>query len=485
MDLIEVREPQSVLPGITATRVMSIISAAENGNVADLFTLYRDVAAADNHIQNELSKRKSAILGDAINLHPWDRKNADDIKAYEFCEPLIDTQAFADLQNWLLNGVLWPVAVAEKVFRPVANGYRLAEFVQVPHQLLDYTDESLKILSVNQATKQPEYRSGIEPDPNRYIIYRGHKLPIPDQWGGPFRGVLFWWLLRTMSRQWWATFIEKYGQHFMIGKYRDNAGRNVLVKAFALARKLGGIAISDKTSVEIIKAATSESSESHERFIKLCNDEISRSIVGQTLSSTPSPTGELGGGTARFQSEVREDLRRMDAQGLAQTARTQLFTQYLRINGLRGNPPLMSFGSETDSVMRAKVDIVGKLYTAGLEPTDDGVTRLSEETGIALQRRTPGASSFGTPMPFTALPMSATPGAMETQVELQLADAFTGRYAPLREIILNATTAEHCQKQTLQWLASVKTGANIAEIMEQVLAAYAASGVTSKQRGTS
>lgn len=485
MDIIEVREPQSVLPGITATRVMSIISAAENGDVTDLFTLYRDVAAADNHIQNELFKRKSAILGDAINLHPWDAKNPDDVKAHAFCEPLIDSQAFADLQDWLLNTALWPVAVAEKVFSPVANGYRLAKFVQVPYQLLDYTDETLKILRVNPDTKQPMYGDRTIPDSNRYIVHHGHKLPIPDQWGGTFRSVLFWWLLRTMSRQWWATFIEKYGQHFFIGKYRDKPGKDILVNAFALSHKLGGIAISDKTSVEVIKAATTESSESHERFIKLCNDEISKSIVGQTLSSTPSPTNELGGGTARLQGEVREDLRRMDARKLAQTARAQLFTQYLRINGLCGNPPTMSFGSEADSVIRAKVDMVGKLHTAGLEPTDDGITRLSEETGIALQRRTSNSPAFGTPMPFSTKTMTAASNTeLENQVELQLTDAFTGRYAELRSIILNADSPEQCHQQAITWLKKVKAGGDIPVIMEQVLAAYAASGIKSRKRGT-
>ena len=481
MDMIEIREPESVLPGLTATRMMSILQAAEGGDVADLFSLYRDVAGTDSHIGNEIEKRKSAVLGDPVNLRPWDAKNADDVEAARFCERLVESQAFSDLQSWLLNATLWPVAVAEKVYRPVAGGFALTGIVAVPYQLLDYQAGRLQILDVDPASHLPLRGSGRDPDPERYIIHRGHTLPVPDWWGGRFRSILFWWLLRTMGRQWWATFIERFGQPFFKGKYQDDAGRNVLHQAFAMSRKLGGIALSKNTEVEIIQTAMSDSSDAHDRFIQLCNDEISRAIVGQTLSSTASPTGELGGGTAGLQGEVREDLRRMDARRLAVTLRRQLLEQYLRINGRGGMPPVLSFGSETDSAIKAKVSMVGQLATAGFEPTDNGLAQLSEETGIELQRR---ASPQPVSMPFSAVPLAAS-GAVSAQPpdggDAELAEAFTGRYAPLREIILNAESAEDCIQKVRAWLNTNKPP-RATEIMEQVLSAYAAQGVLSVRK---
>lgn len=480
MDLIELREPESLLPGITANRVMSILTAAESGDVADLFCLYRDVIATDSHIANEFAKRKAAVLGDPVNVRPWNAKDPADVEAARFCEALAESQTFSDLQSWLLNATLWPVAVAEKVFEPSAGGFAMAAIVPVPYQLIDYRAGRLQILSADPDTHLPLHSSGVDPDPDRYIIHRGHTLPVPDYWGGPFRGILFWWLLRTMSRQWWAQFIERFGQPFFKGKYADEAGRLILSQAFAMAHKLGGIAISKSTEVEIIQTAMADTGNSHEQFIKLCNDEISKAIVGQTLSSTPAPTGEIGGGTANLQGDVREDLRRMDARRLAQTVRAQLLSQYLRINGFRSAPPRLAFGSETDSAIKAKVGMIGQLAEAGLEPTDAGVARLSEETGIELQRKASAAAPAA--LPFSAFPLSADPRQLPPEGgDADLADAFEGRYAPLRDIILGAPSAEECIRRAREWLAANKS-THAADIMEQVLAAYAASGARSVRK---
>ena len=481
MDMIELREPESLLPGITANRLMGILSAAETGDVIDLFSLYRDVMATDSHIANEFSKRKAAVLGDPVNVRPWNAKTPVDVEAAQFCAPLLESQAFSDAQSWLLNATLWPVAVAEKIFEPTADGFVLSGIVAVPYQLIDYRKGKLQILSADPETHLPVNGSGVDPDPERYIIHRGHTLPVPDYWGGPFRGLLFWWLLRTMSRQWWAQFIERFGQPFFKGRYSDNEGRNILHQAFAMANKLGGIAISKKTEVEIVQTATADTSNSHQQFIQLCNDEISKAIVGQTLSSTPAPTGEIGGGTANLQGDVREDLRRMDARRLAQTVRSQLLAQHLRINGKPGNAPRLAFGSEDAAATKSKVTMIKDLYAAGLEPTYEGVSRLSEETGISLQRHAMPASVPASGLSAVPLAAAAPAQLPPDGGDAALADAFTGRYAPLRDIILNSSGVEDCIRRTKEWLSQHKTTRS-ADVLEQVLAAYAASGIRSLNR---
>lgn len=479
MDLIELREPESLLPGISADRVMGILSAAEGGDTADLFSLYRDVMATDSHIANEFSKRKAAVLGDPVNVRPWNARNADDVESAKLCEGMTESQAFSDLQSWLLNAVLWPVAVAEKVFRQSAGGFALEAVVPVPYQLVDYRNGRLQILEADADTHLPVHGSGVDPDPERYIIHRGHTLPVPDCWGGPYRGILFWWLLRTMSRQWWAQFIERFGQPFFKGRYGDNEGRNILHQAFSMANRLGGIAISKATEVEIVQTAMADTGNSHQQFVQLCNDEISKAIVGQTLSSSAAPTGELGGGTAGLQGEVREDLRRMDARRLAQTLRSQLLAQHLRINGRTGSAPRLAFGSETDSAMKAKVAMIGELSLAGIEPTDDGISKLSEETGVPLQRKAPAPAGG---MPFAAVPLGASAASADKERPdgggAELADAFTGRYAPLKRIILTSATQAECIRRAREWIGEAKASA-AADIMEQVLAAYAAAGAQS------
>ena len=80
-----------------------------------------------------------------------------------------------------------------------------------------------------------------------------------------------------MNRQWWAQFLERYGQSFLKGKYSNKDDRAVLERAFRTALKLGGIVISAKTEAEIVQAANT-SGDHFPKFIECCNLEISKLI---------------------------------------------------------------------------------------------------------------------------------------------------------------------------------------------------------------
>jgi phage gp29-like protein len=207
-----------------------------------------------------------------------------------------------------------------------------------------------------------------------------------------------------MDREWWARFLDRYGSPFLVGTYDrgDSNSKSVLERAFSLAVKLGGLVVADGTNVEIKEAAAASTGEAYERFLTLCNREISKLILGQTLSAEAAPTGELGGGTARMQEEVRQDIRKFDAAMLADTLRDQLFSQFLAINGVRAAPPVISFGSDSADNIRATMTLVQSAYAAGLELDDDGLAAVNKLTGITLRRR-----AAMSPLPFTAREVGA------------------------------------------------------------------------------
>ena len=288
-------ELPSLLRNITPARVLAICDQAEAGDTRELFALYRDMIATDTQIQSDFGKRKAAVLGDAMNLQPFDKKRAADVAAKELCWALLDKPFFTKAVAHLLDATLYPVAVIEKVYGPGAtSNFDLVNLLPVPYSLLDFSTGALRIFDVDETGRI--LQTSHEADPARYIIHRGHVMPTPDTWGGPARALLFWWLLRTMNRQWWAQFLEKYGQPFLKGKYSNKDDRLVLERAFRAALKLGGIVISAKTEAEIVQAANT-SGDHFQKFIECCNLEISKLIVGQTLSTNAQSTG-LGSGLA-------------------------------------------------------------------------------------------------------------------------------------------------------------------------------------------
>ena len=497
-DQITVLDPRRELPSLvrylTADRLMGIVEAAQNGDTRELFALYRDVISNDNQVRSEFFKRKIAVLGDPVTVIPFKKNDPADVAASDLCDDVIDNATFADAESWLMNATLFPVAVVEKVFAPLpGGGFALKSLVPVHYQLLDYSQGAMRIFDVDE-TGNPLPTSH-EVTPERYIVHRCDLMPVPDNWGGAMRSILFWWLLRTMSRQWWADLLERFGVPFLKGKYSDEKGRATLERAFRLAVRLGAIVVSKNTEVEIVQAANGDSSNSHERFITICNQEISKLIVGQTLSSNASPTGELGAGTANLQGEVRDDIRKADAKSLAATLRGQLFEQLLAINGHTGRAPKILFGSESAREQSATLTVIGKLHEAGLEPDDDALNTLSERIGFGIRRVAPpqspmlpfsGSQLFlgrgsGVPEPPVVVPLSAADSVEDRPAATRaddLASAFADDLAPLKSIIEESSSPDECVHRAEEWI-SRHNPANAADVIEKALYVYSMAGARS------
>lgn len=456
----ERNEIPSDLRQLTASGLLSKIEEAQGGNTYELFATYRDLISADNHIQSEFEKRKGAVLKDTISVQAWDKASPLDVKAKDLCSGLLESEPFEVAREWLLNASLYPVAVVEKIFRRTPTGFAIKEIRKVPYRLLDYRDGVLKIYDTDKdGSVLPTTHAA---DPGRYIIHRGHTMPLPDTWGGPMRSILFWSLLRSNDRQWWADLLERFGTPFMKGKYRDGAGKAVLERAFRLAVRLGGIVIHKDTEVEIVQAISGDSSNSHERFLDICNKEISKLIVGQTLSSTADPTG-IGGGASGLQSEVRDDIRQADARMLSRTIRNQLFTQLCAVNGLAADAPKITFGSESASEIKHIVSGVKDLYEAGLEPDDDGLSTIQERVGFGIRRR----SQPSPVSPFSAAALSADVSHVD-----RLVNVSESVDKAIKQIVMSSKSSSECLRKVKEYLAQNPTS-DASETLAEAMDVYA------------
>lgn len=465
-------EPPSLASGMTVDRVASVISEAEFGDTKNLFSLYRDVILTDSHLQGEFTKRKLAVLGDVLSFMPYDKKNAADIAAASRVEVEISqVKGWMRANSFLLDSALYPVSVLEKVFSPFSGGYRLAALVPVPYQLLDFMDGKLKICETDDRGNPTSEKH--EPDPNRYIIHRGHLLSSPDNWGGPMRSILFWWLLSAMDREWWTRFLDRYGSPFLLGKFDDEEGRTILESAFALATRLGGLVTSKETEVEIKQAAAGESGDAYEKFLTLCQREKSKLVIGQTLSAEAQKTG-LGDGQATIQDSVRQDIRRFDGKLLAETLHDQLIVQICQINNLPGQPPTLSWGSESTARTHSTITTVKEAYAAGLELTDDSIYVFNERVGLDFRRRSGpaiGGQVFTLP-PFRQSPdldMVAENGAAD------LSRAFRGSLAPIARIIRESKSPAECEERIRTFCVGFNPG-KVSRILADALTAYTANG---------
>lgn len=401
--------PSAISHTMDVDQIHGILRSAEAGDTRNLFALYRDIISSHAHLQGEFSKRKLAVLGDEMSILPADDKLKPDVDLADAIRSMIaGCRSWLQACSHLMDGCLHPVSLVEKVWsvNPSRPYYSLAKLIAVPHYLLDFMQGDLRVFDVDPTSGAVLTTSHLA-DESRYIIHRGHILTAPDCWGGPMRAILFWWMLSTMDREWWARFLDRYGSPFLKGTYPsgDHESRSVLERAFALSVKLGGLVVSEGTTVELVNAAASSSGDSYQRFYEICNREMSKLVIGQTLSAEAQSTG-LGSGVSEQQENVRQDIRKFDAAMLSQTLRDQLFTQFAQVNGYPGAIPTMGWGADSAADIRATTALLQSLGQAGLEPTDEGVDMLSRKTGIPLQRRaSPAVMPFavqevGGPRPF-------------------------------------------------------------------------------------
>jgi phage gp29-like protein len=472
------QEPGSLLRVLDVDRVHAILDTAQAGNTQELFALYRDIILSSAHLQTEFAKRKLAVLGDPLSVQPWKKRDPLDESAASVVHDEIGMfPGFMGACSHLLDSALYPVSLVEKVFVPRGEGFGIRELRPVPHTLLDFSqDGRLRIWDVDPVTGCVMSTSHAA-DPHRYIIHRGHLLSSPDHLGGPLRSLVFWWLFATMDREWWARWLDRYGAPFLLGKYDqgDDQSRSTLEAAFSTASRLWGIVVSKETDVEIKQASAAGSANAYEKFHDVCNREISKLVLGQTLSAEARGTG-LGSGVSDAQERVRNDFRDFDAMMLGKTLREQLIVQYLAINGIRARAPRILWGSSDNiKLLTAASGFLAKLKEAGFRLTNESLGVLNERIGLEIE-------PLGIPQGVMVRTLSAEAVDVDGIARAAAADlsqAFRGSLAPVRRIILESSSPAECQQRIAEFYADWSPN-RLAALTAEALEAYSANGAVAR-----
>ena len=438
---------QNLSQNLDINKVQSAFRAAERGECTLLFAYYRDLLTGTGICSTELSKRKLSVLAQPHTILPVDKNNIDDVHAANVIRDMVSNcQEWLPGLVHIMNAIVYPVSLCEKIFRPVEaweeNPYKLRYYLKelypVDYVLVNYRLPYLPQGPINpggaypvpqtfggsqpwfyqnlqSSTGRPEdtifdldspfpdirlwhvFNNGLvdyswsniyAPDPLRHIVYRSDLLNgiARPNFGGLGRAILFWAIMSQMGREYWLRLMDRYGVPF-ITIHADTSQSDtmtMLENALGMATKLNALVLNKDALVDIKEIAMAGASEGHERFLSFCQDQISLLICGQTLSSHAKGTG-MGSGVAKLQSEVRQDIINYDKQCLATCLRHQLFRQFLDINGIKGRTPIITWGSES-SDPKLLSGAIESLKQAGLEPTDEAISNLSEKFGFQLQR---------------------------------------------------------------------------------------------------
>ncbi|MCD7779719.1 MAG: DUF935 domain-containing protein, partial [Candidatus Gastranaerophilales bacterium] len=146
----------------------------------------------------------------------------------------------------------------------------------------------------------------------------------------------------------WVVFTEKYGMPHLIGKHPRGATKDETETLADMLEDMVQDAIAvipDDSSVEIQEANKSSSAEIYEKLIDKMNSEISKAVLGQTLTTEIGSTGSYA--AANTHMAVRQDIIDSDKK-LVESVINQLIRWIYEINYSTEDVPVFEMYAPED-----------------------------------------------------------------------------------------------------------------------------------------
>lgn len=305
--------------GLTPVKLAEIFKEADAGDVLRQMELFEEMEEKDPHLFSQLQTRKNAVTGLDFEIAPFsddprDKKIADFIE-----EQLNGIESFEDVETDLLDAIGKGFAVSE-IMWGYDEGRVVVSDIRARHQkrfFWDSLDDSFKVRT--EAT--PE---GILLPANKFIVHKYKARSGHPSRAGVLRVLAWMYLFKNYDLKDWVAFCEVYGMPLRLGKYQPGASESDKVALMQALIQIGADAagiIPDGTTIDFINAEKTSSTDLYERLARYCDEQISKAVLGQTLTS------DSGGGSfaqSKTHNEVRHDLTVADCKALAATLRRDL-----------------------------------------------------------------------------------------------------------------------------------------------------------------
>jgi phage gp29-like protein len=365
--------------GLTPGRLAWIMETADAGNMREQAELFEEMEEKDPHLAAVLQTRKLAVLGLEWAVTPAD-ETPEREKEAEFCREVLEALSFKQACLHLLDAVGKGYAASEILWD--YDGARAVVQALRPIHAKNITwVGSLEPLLVTEGNWQGE-----KPPPWKWIFHRHLARSGHDTRNGVLRVCAWMYLFKNYALKDWATFNEIFGMPLRLGKYEPSAtpaDREALRAAItSLGTDAAGI-ISKNTEIEFVEASARLSgiTNPYQVMVDLCNREMSKAVLGQTLTTdTSGATGTYSAG--KVHEEVRRDILEADAEALAETIREQLLRPLMGFNFGWDRPvPGFSFNLAEDEDLKALSETYKNLVEMGYPIS---MAHVSERFGIPL-----------------------------------------------------------------------------------------------------
>lgn len=389
--------------GLTPEKLTGVLQQAEFGDPFLYLELAEEMEEKDLHYLAVLNTRKQAVAQLDLVIRPasstaLDVRLAEMATEYLLKGPLNLRPALYDMLDaigkgfsateimWDMSGDTWyPAQLLWRdprwfLFDWISGRELLVRTLQEENQSLptgrgaDYTHLDARLLPFGRARQENGGSLGRQPltaplTPFKFIVhYAQAKSGLPIR-AGIARAAAWSYLFKNYILKDWVTYAEVFGQPLRLGKYgagATEADKSALLQAVANIGTDAAAIIPDSMLIEFNQARQNGSTELYERFCDFLDRQVSKAVLGQTLT-TELPRGGGSRAAAQVHEAVRRDILGADAIRLQATLTRDLIKPLIDLNvGPQTRYPQVQLALPDDQDVKVFAEIVAELADRGL-----------------------------------------------------------------------------------------------------------------------
>lgn len=321
--------------------------------------VYRELLC-DPHVFACIQSRKAGVLS-----LEWDIcRGEDKDKNAELIEELLKKLDIYRLISDILDATSFGFQPLEIIWGKVDNLVLPMEVKAKPSEWFCFDDEN------NLKFRTKESYFGEELPQMKFLCPQSNAC-YDNPYGERTLSKVFWAVtFKKGGLKFWVVFTEKYGIPHLIGKHPRGASKEETDELADLLEDMVQDAIAvipDDSSVEIQEANKSSSAEIFEKLIDKMNAEISKAILGQTLTTEIGSSGSYAASNTHM--GVRQDIIDADKKLVEKTI-NQLIQWIYDVNFPNEEAPVFEmFAPEDVDLTLAQRDKI--LYDTGVKFTKE------------------------------------------------------------------------------------------------------------------
>nr|DAU52937.1 MAG TPA: portal [Caudoviricetes sp.] len=300
--------------------------------------IYKELLC-DPHVFACVQSRKAGVL--SLN---WEiNRGLDKDEKAEEIEKLLKKLNIHKLINDILEATQYGFQPLEIIWKKHKSGYVLPEKITAkPPEWFCFDDDN----NLKFRTKENYYGEIV---PDKKFLLAQNNPSYNNPYGERTLSRVFWAVtFKKGGMKFWVVFTEKYGMPHLIGKHPRGATKeetNTLADMLEEMVQDAIAIIPDDSSVEIQEANKSSSADIYEKLIDKMNSEISKAVLGQTLTTEIGSTGSYAASNTHMQ--VRQDIIDADKK-LVESVINQLIQWIYEINFPNDNIPVFEMYAPED-----------------------------------------------------------------------------------------------------------------------------------------